>query len=46
MVPHHKVALAERGLKEMGASSVAHYTKAKYARSMDGMLEGELVVPS
>ena len=46
MVPHHKVALSERGLKELGASSVAHYTKANHARFADGMWEGGFVVRS
>ena len=45
-VHHHEVGLAERGLKEMGASNVAHYTKANHARSVDGMWEGRFVVPS
>ena len=30
------LALAEKGLKEMGTSSMAHYTKANHARSVDG----------
>ena len=46
MAPHDNVALAKRGLKEMGASSVAHYTKANYARFVDGMWHGGFVVPS
>ena len=36
-LPHHEVGLAKRGLKEMGTSSVAHYTKANHARSADKM---------
>ena len=46
MVPHHKVALAERGLQQMGARSGAHYTKANHARSTERMCEGGFVVQS
>ena len=39
------MALAESGLKEMGESSLAHYTKVKHARTTDGMLKGGFMLP-
>ena len=44
-VPHHKAALAKIGPKEMSASSLAHYTKAKYDRVVDKMLKGGFMLP-
>ena len=43
--PHHKVALAEVGPKEMNGSSLVHYTKAKHARAAGIMLKSWLCGP-
>ena len=42
---HYEVGLAKIGLKEINASSLAHYTKVIHARATDGMLKGGFVLP-
>ena len=44
-VPHHKVALAEIGPKEINTNSLVHYTRAKHAHAVGRILKNGFVLP-